>query len=68
MILTPEQRQAALSGGDVSEAGRRARGSMISDLWPGGVVYYTIEKELSKFGIVAVCDERDELLGDFILK
>ena len=46
MILTPEQRQAALSGGDVSRAG--ARGSVKKRLWTRGVMYYTIDRSLCK--------------------
>lgn len=46
MILTPEQRLAAVTGGDVSTAG--ARGSIRRGLWPGGVLYYTIDRSLGK--------------------
>ena len=47
MILTPEQKKAALEGGDVSKAGI-SRGATTGSLWPSGVMPYTIDSSLSK--------------------
>ena len=52
MILTPEQRQAAMSGGDVSQAG--ARGSIKRGLWTRGVLYYTIDRSLCKLLLISI--------------
>ena len=46
MILTPEQKAAALSGGNVDAP--IGRGSIRNKRWPGGVVVYTIDGSLCK--------------------
>merc|ERR1719309_1401371 len=46
MILTPEQKGAALSGGDVDQP--LGRGSIRNKRWPGGVLVYTIDKSLAR--------------------
>ena len=43
MLLTPEQRKAALEGGDVSKAGATTK-----SVWPNAVLPYTIDQSLSK--------------------
>merc|ERR1719309_633139 len=46
MILTPEEKAAALSGGDVDQP--LGRGSIRNKRWPGGVLVYTIDKSLAR--------------------
>ena len=46
MILTPEQREAALNGGDVDQA--VGRGATKGRQWPGGVLAYVIDSSLCK--------------------
>lgn len=46
MILTAEQKAAAISGGDVDAS--IGRGSIRNKRWPGGVVVYQIDGGLGK--------------------
>ena len=48
MILTPAQRFAAMTGGDVSKAGLQGRASIRKNLWPGGVLVYELHPAISK--------------------
>lgn len=48
MILTAEERAAALSGGDVDIP--KARGAIKNKRWPGGVVVYQIDRSLGNVG------------------
>ena len=48
MILTPGQRLAAMTGGDVSKAGGEGRASIRKNLWRGGVLIYEIDPALGK--------------------
>ena len=47
MILTPEQRAAALSGGDVDQP--LGRGATKNRQWPGGVMAYVVDSSLCKY-------------------
>ena len=53
MILTPEQRRAALQGGDVDRL--LERGSVVNKRWPGGVMVYTIDSSLGDY-LSLVCE------------
>jgi hypothetical protein len=46
MLFTPEQRRAALNGGDVDAS--VARGSVIGRQWPGGLMPYEIDDYLGE--------------------
>ena len=46
MILTPEQKMAALNGWDVDDP--LGRGSVKNRRWPGGVFVYDIDKNIGK--------------------
>lgn len=46
LILTATQRKAVSQGGDVDSPGD-VRGASKHYLWPGGVVHYSLEKQLS---------------------
>ena len=46
MILTPEQKAAALAGQDVDA--QVSRGSINRGTWRGGIMYYKIDSSLSK--------------------
>lgn len=46
MILTPEQRAAAMNGGNVDAP--IGRGSIKNKRWPGGVLVYTVNRDLGK--------------------
>ena len=50
MILTPKQRAAAEAGQDVDAP--VSRGSIRSGLWDGGVLYYRIDRSLSKSTLI----------------
>lgn len=44
MILTSEQKAAAISGGDIDAS--IGRGSIRNKRWPGGVLVYSINSDL----------------------
>ena len=46
MILTPDQKIAAMYGGDVDAD--IERGAIRKNLWPGGVLVYEIDTRLGK--------------------
>ena len=48
MILTLTKRKAAEQGGDVDSTGA-VLGASKHYLWPGGVVFYAVEGQLSKY-------------------
>lgn len=50
MILTPEQKAAAMAGQDVDAP--VTRGSINRGTWKGGVMYYKIDRGLSKSRIL----------------
>ena len=45
-MLTPEQKAAALAGGDVDA--QVSRGSINRGTWRGGIMYYKIDRSLSE--------------------
>ena len=47
MILTAEQRAAAMAGQDVDEPA--SRGAIRRGLWPGGVLVYEIDSSFREF-------------------
>ena len=56
MILTPEQKKAALEGGDVSKAGT-SRGATTNPVWPNAVLPYTIDRSLGKLSLNYLCPQ-----------
>ena len=46
MMLTPEQKAAAMAGGDVDA--QVSRGSINRGTWKGGIMYYKIDRSLSE--------------------
>ena len=49
MILSPAQRLAAVKGLDVDKVLGNARGSQSFGQWPGGVLIYSIDRQISMF-------------------
>ena len=58
MVLTAAQRNAAMTGRDISKAGI-GRGSIFRNLWPGAVMPYTIDRYLGEYMIVERERERE---------